>query len=116
MTPAPRAILRIGVMRMPDREKIIRALEDFNKYRICLPHLIPWDEIADAITLLKEQEKKQITLHKSHVITWGRDDKFSMRELYQAVFHILLSEGELYIARTDDHEKVEFVFYVTEGR
>lgn len=41
---------------MPDREKVIRALEDFNKNRICLPHLIPWDEITSAIALLKEQE------------------------------------------------------------
>ena len=42
---------------MPDREKVIKALEDFNKNRICLPHLIPWDEIADALSLLKEQER-----------------------------------------------------------
>ena len=40
---------------MPDRAKVIKALEDFNKNRICLPHLIPWDEIADAIAALKEQ-------------------------------------------------------------
>ena len=40
---------------MPDREKVIKALEDFDKNRICLPHLIPWDEIADARTILKEQ-------------------------------------------------------------
>ena len=99
-----------------NREKVIKELEDFNKYRICLPHLIPWDEIASAITMLKEQEKKQIALHKKHVITWGRDDNFSMSKLYQAVFHILLDEGELFIARTDDHEKDEFVFYVAEGR
>ena len=39
-----------------DREKVIKALENFNKNRICLPHLIPWDEITDAIALLKEQE------------------------------------------------------------
>lgn len=44
---------------MPDRE-IIKALEDFNKNRICLPHLIPWDEIADAIELLKKQETSTI--------------------------------------------------------
>ena len=41
---------------MPDRERVIKALEDFNKNRICLPHLIPWDEIADALALLKEQD------------------------------------------------------------
>ena len=39
-----------------DRKKVIKALEDFNENRICLPHLIPWDEIADAVALLKERE------------------------------------------------------------
>ena len=71
---------------------------------------------ADALELLKEQEKKQITLHKKHVITWGRNDTFSMRNLYEAICKELLDEGELFIARTDDHEKVDFVFYVAEGR
>jgi hypothetical protein len=66
--------------------------------------------------LLKEQEKKQITLHKKHVITWRRNDEFSMRKLYEAICEKLLDEGELFIARTDDHEKVDFVFYVAEGR
>ena len=66
--------------------------------------------------LLKEQEKKQITLHKKHVITWGRNDEFSMRKLYETICETLLDEGELFIARTDDHEKVDFVFYVAEGR
>ena len=41
---------------MIDREKVIKGLEDFNKDRICLPHLIPWDEITDAIAMLKELE------------------------------------------------------------
>ena len=71
--------------------------------------------INDALTLLKEQEKKQITLHKKHVITWGRSDEFGMRKLYEAICETLLDEGELIIARTDDHEKVDFVFYVAEG-
>ena len=75
----------------------------------------PWaKEMAEE--LLKEQEKKQITLHKKHVITWRRNDEFSMRKLYEAICETLLDEGELFIARTDDHEKVEFVFYVAEGR
>ena len=75
----------------------------------------PWaKEMAEE--LLKEQEKKQITLHKKHVITWRRNDEFSMRKLYEAICETLLDEGELFIARTDDHEKVDFVFYVTEGR
>lgn len=62
-----------------------------------------------------EQEKKQIIVHKKHVITWKRDDVFNMRNLYEAVCETLLDEGKLIIARTDDHEKVEFVFYVTES-
>ena len=52
---------------MPDREKVIKALEDFNKNRICLPHLIPWDEIADALVLLKEQEDAYSKLSKEYL-------------------------------------------------
>lgn len=66
--------------------------------------------------LLKEQEKKEIKLRKKHVITWKRDDEFTMRKLYEEICETLLDEGELLIARTDDHEKVDFVFYVAEGR
>ena len=62
-----------------------------------------------------EQEQKKIIVHKKHVITWKRDDVFNMRNLYEAVCETLLDEGELIIARTYDHEKVEFVFYVTES-
>ena len=58
----------------------------------------------------------QITVHKKHVITWGRNDEFSMRKLYATICETLLDERELFIARTDDHEKVNFVFYVAEGR
>lgn len=72
--------------------------------------------IDDAISLLKEHGKKQITLHKKHIITWKRDDEFTMKKLYEAICETLLDEGELFIARTDDHEKVDFVFYVAEGR
>lgn len=64
--------------------------------------------------LLKDQEKKQITLHKKHVITLGRSDEFNMRKLYEAVCETLLDEGELVIVRIDDHEKVDFTFYVTQ--
>ena len=75
----------------------------------------PWaKEMAEE--LLKEQEKKEIKLHKKHVITWKRDDEFTMRKLYEAICETLLDEGELFIARTDDHEKVDFVFYVACGR
>ena len=62
----------------------------------------------------KQQEKKRIILHKKHVITWNRNDEFSMRKLYEAICETLLDEGELFIARTDNHEKVDFVFYVAE--
>ena len=97
---------------MPDREKVIDEL-------IMLKRFIPstmWEPINDAIALLKEQGKKQITLHKKHIITWKRDDEFTMKKLYEAICETLLDEGELFIARTDNHEKVEFVFYVAEGR
>jgi len=40
---------------MIDREKVIKALSDFSKFRICLSNLIPWAEIDDALALLKEQ-------------------------------------------------------------
>ena len=112
---------------MADIEKVIKAID------ICLGHGKCNDcsyhsganysdqncrgrMLQDALALLKEQEKKQITLHKKHVITWKRDDVFNMRKLYEAVCETLLDEGELIIARTDDHEKVDFVFYVIEGR
>jgi len=72
--------------------------------------------LRDALALLKEQAKKHISLHKKHVVTWNRNDTFSMRNLYESICEELLDEGELFIERTDDHEKVDFVFYVTEGR
>ena len=61
---------------------------------------------------LKEQEKKEIKLHKKHVLTLKRNDEFTMRKLYESICEKLLDEGEMIITRTDDHEKVEFVFYV----
>lgn len=67
----------------------------------------------NALALLKEQEKKEIKLQKKHVITWKRDDEFTMRKLYEAVCETLMDEGELVIVRVDDHEKVDFTFYVT---
>ena len=63
--------------------------------------------------LMKEQEKKEIKLHKKHVITWKRDDEFTMRKLYEAVCETLMDKGELVIVRMDDNEKVDFTFYVT---
>ena len=111
---------------MPDMEKVIKGLENctdiFKKCedgcpyynRIELPECNQLKK--DALVLLKELEKKQITLHKKHVLTLKRNDEFTMRKLYESVCETLLDEGELFIARTDDHEKVDFVFYVAEGR
>ena len=110
---------------MIDREKVIKGLECCAgqcNYHGC-PYKDPCENangvkqiMLDALALLKEQEKKQITLHKKHVISYGRNDKFSMRKLYEAICETLLDEGELFIARTDDHEKVDIVFYVAEGQ
>ena len=49
---------------MIDKEEVIKSLEYFTKNRICLPHLIPWDDINAAIRLLKEQEIDIILLSK----------------------------------------------------
>lgn len=129
---------------MPDREKVISEFEDFVKsfskrndtyykglfvsvldllkeqqdeiYALQV-ELASADELAEGYAeLLKEQEKKQITLQKKHVITWSRNDELSMKKLYEAICETLLDEGELFIERTDDNEKVELVFYVAEGR
>lgn len=99
-----------------DKEKVAKAIEllddFFNEYRAVYdisPHEA-WEIIKDT---LKEQEKKEIKLHKKHVITWKRDDEFTMRKLYEAVCETLIDEGELVIVRIDDHKKVDFTFYVT---
>ena len=101
---------------MPDREKVIKALTN----ALAAKKNYPWAKaemsfefIEMLLELLKEQKKKQITLHKKHVITWKRDDVFSMRKLYEEVCETLMDEGELVIVRIDDHEKVDFTFYVT---
>lgn len=96
-------------------EKEIRRIHREPKRKM-LGIFMTVDEAEDIVVLLKEQEKKRITLQKKHVITWGRNDEFSMRKLYEAICETLLDEGELFIARTDNHEKVEFVFYVADGR
>lgn len=108
---------------MIDREKVIKGLETHIKPNSrCVGCPYPNNGLCgdqlyhDALSLLKEQEEKRITLHKKHVITWSRTDEFSMRKLYETICETLLDEGELVIARTDDHEKVDFVFYVAEGR
>ena len=101
---------------MADRKKTIEQLESMRDYHRSAGNNITADIASDALELLKEQEKKRITLHKKHGITWSRNDEFSMGKLYEAICETLLDEGELFIARTDNHEKVDFVFYVAEGR
>ena len=101
---------------MTDRDILLSDLNDISEILNNNGYGGWCETIRKAVALLKEQEKKQITLHKKHVITWRRDDEFSMRKLYEAICETLLDDGELFIARTDDHEKVDFVFYVAEGR
>ncbi len=106
------------------KEEAYEFINKFPRCRGCDDDSYPLgcDECDDAFyTALnalkeKEQEKKQITLQKKHVITWSRNDEFSMKKLYEAICETLLDEGELFIERTDDHEQVEFVFYVAAGR
>lgn len=114
---------------MPDMEKVINGVEHcFHGEECCGDIECPYyiEHLSDSccledcqenlkedvIAMLKEPEKKQITLHKRHVITWKHDDEFTTRKLYEAVCETLMDEGELVIVRTDDHEKVNFVFYV----
>ena len=63
-----------------DREKVIKALEYFNKNRICLSHLIPWDEIVEAIALLKENDYRSWLMDMFH--KYGRDDLIALLVLY----------------------------------
>ena len=109
-----------------DREKVIEELESLRDICNAKSNMavgngkIAWAGYAnaadDAISMLKKQEPKQITLHKKHVIPWRHNDEFSVRNLYETICETLLDDGELFIARTDNHEKVSFVFYVAEGR
>ena len=56
LTPAPRAILKIGVMRMPDREKVLNDLQDaVNDYWMWQHADYYAKAIENAIALLKEQ-------------------------------------------------------------
>lgn len=117
---------------MVDREKVIKGLTkcvaaglktacpaDCPYLLQCFPDVgsatpfVPLME--DSIALLKEQEKKKITIHKMHVITWRRNDEFSGRNIYEAICETLLDDGELFIARTDGNGEVSYVFYVAEG-
>lgn len=63
---------------------------------------------------LKEQQKKEIKLHKKYTFSLRRTDEFSMRKLYEIICETLMDEGKLIISRTDDHEKVDFVWEIRE--
>lgn len=61
LTPAPRAILRIGVMRMPDREKVIKDSEEAIDILTKAEEPTFWMDFVrcafeNALVLLKEQE------------------------------------------------------------
>jgi hypothetical protein len=57
-----------------DKERVIKALSDFTKNRICLPYLIPWTEIDNAVALLKEQDE---LLNLQHEALRGSSDTIS---------------------------------------
>ena len=108
---------------MADIEKVIKAID------ICLGHGKCNDcsyhsganysdqncrgrMLQDALELLKEQQKKEIKLIKKHTFSLGRADEFSMRKLYEVICETLMDEGQLIISRTDDYEKVNFVWEI----
>lgn len=103
---------------MIDREKVIKKLavtiqsdsEEWDTVEL------PIEQAKDILTLLKEQENKRTTPHKKHTITWSRNEPFSAGELYETICKTLFDEGELFIERTYKHDKVDCVFYVTDGR
>jgi len=105
----PVSARKVGEAGMRDREKVIKGIQECDLNG----GLIGNCPFKGILALLKEQEKKEIKLHKKHVITWKRDDEFTTRKLYEAVCETLMDEGELVIVRIDDHEKVDFTFYVT---
>ena len=55
---------------------------------------------------------KEIKLHKNYRFSLKRTDEFSMRRLYEIICETLMDEGRLVISRTDDHEKVDFVWKI----
>ena len=62
-----------------------------------------------------EQPKKEIKLHKKYTFSLKRTDEFSMRRLYEIICETLMDEGWLVISRTDDHEKVDFVWEIRDN-
>ena len=103
---------------MADIEKTISDLEEqISWIRDNEFHKFPgWGHAVlamnDAIELLKEQQKKEIKLIKKHTFSLGRADEFSMRKLYEVICETLMDEGQLIISRTDDYEKVNFVWEI----
>lgn len=111
---------------MIDRKKVIEALQcrdndlpcflcayyrpDAKPVAKCEYHRL----LQDVIFLLKEQEKKKIKLIKKHQFTFRRNDIFSMWRVYEKICETLMDEGKLVISRTDDHEKVNFVWEIRE--
>jgi hypothetical protein len=87
---------------MPDREKVIKGLEVFNKNRICLPHLIPWDEITDAIAMLKEQEDR----HRLEVHNIGNVD--IPEGVSEEHFHLVMNNVVEALQHTDKGESYPY--------
>lgn len=85
-----------------DRKKVIESLEDFNKNRICLPHLIPWDEITDAIALLKEQEDR----HRLEVHNIGNVD--IPEGVSEEHFHLVMNNVVEALQHTDKGESYPY--------
>ena len=84
------------------REKVIKELEFFNKNRICLPHLIPWDEITDAIALLKEQEDR----HRLEVHNIGNVD--IPEGVSEEHFHLVMNNVVEALQHTDKGESYPY--------
>ena len=66
-------------------------------------------------TMQKEGVCESVPLHKKHIYSLIRTDEFSMRRLYEIICETLMDEGRLVISRTDDHEKVDFVWEIKEA-
>ena len=71
--------------------------------------------MKDALELLKERQKKEIKLHKKYIFSLKRTDEFSLRKLYEIICETLMDDGRLIISRTDDHEKVDFVWEIRDN-
>ena len=95
-----------------NRDHVVRDLRYLKSYGKVSNNQTIYEIAESAIELLKEQGKKEIKLHKRHVITLERN-AFTMGDLYEAICETLMDEGELVILSNEGHEKVNFAFYVT---